>query len=117
MNLFDEAMEKFVFVEETSTPDSYGSHTKNWTEGREFDAALCFDSSVQAKIAQKQGVTALYTLAYRKGLIFRFHDVIKRVSDGKIFRITSDGNNNETPKSAMLNMGQVTAEEWRLPNG
>lgn len=117
MSLFDEALEKFVFLEESSTPDSYGSQDKKWTEGREFDAALCFDNSIQAKIAQKQGITALYTLVHRKGLSFRFHDVIKRVSDGKIFRITSDGGNCETPKSATLNMAQTTAEEWSLPNG
>jgi hypothetical protein len=38
-----------------------------------------------------------------------------RNSDGKIFRITSDGDDNHTPKSATLDMRQVSAEEWSLP--
>jgi hypothetical protein len=44
-----------------------------------------------------------------------FHDVIMRIADGKIFRITSDGDDNKTPKSATLDMRQVSAEEWSLP--
>jgi hypothetical protein len=47
----------------------------------------------------------------------RFSDVVKRVRDGKTFRIKSDGDDRATPQSARLDMRQVTAEEWGLPDG
>ena len=40
-----------------------------------------------------------------------YNDIFKRKSDGKIFRVTSDGDDKYTPDSAILNMRQVTAEE------
>lgn len=45
-----------------------------------------------------------------------YHDVIKRLKDGKILRITSDGDDSATPASASLNMRTCTAEEWTPPN-
>ena len=45
-----------------------------------------------------------------------YHDVIKRLRDNKFFRITSDGEDKFTPSSASLDMRQVSAEEWSLPN-
>jgi len=43
--------------------------------------------------------------------------VFRRAFDGKIFRVTSDGSDKYTPASATLNMRQVTAEEYELPDG
>jgi hypothetical protein len=43
--------------------------------------------------------------------------VFVRKRDGKIFRVTSDGDDKATPKSTVLDMRQVTAEEWSLDNG
>ena len=42
-------------------------------------------------------------------------DIFKRLEDNKIFRVTSDGDDNKTPAGARLNMRQVTAEEYTLP--
>jgi hypothetical protein len=42
--------------------------------------------------------------------------VFRRESDGKIFRVTSDGDDKKTPPSAGLDMRQVTAEEF-VPAG
>ena len=83
----------------------------------DIDAAIVLDSSMEARIAEKQGVTALYTITTKKNVNLQYHDVIRRKSDGKVFRITSDGDDKHTPDSAGLNMRQVTAEEWVLPNG
>ena len=44
-----------------------------------------------------------------------YHDVFRRLSDGKIFRVTSDGDDVQTPKSATFQFSRVTAEEWELP--
>ena len=56
--------------------------------------------------------TNLYTL---KSMDLQYHDVFRRISDGKIFRVTSDGDDKYTPQRSSLNMRVVTAEEWEIP--
>ena len=56
----------------------------------------------------------LILLLMNKNVNLQYHDVVRRQRDGKIFRITSDGDDNHTPAAATLNMRQVTAEEWEL---
>ena len=115
MNLLDTQMEKFCFIDKSRQPDGQGGFIYVWTESTEFQANARLDSSIQAKIAQVQGVTSLYTITTKKDITLEYHDIIKRLSDGKIFRVTSDGDDNKTPEASALNMRQVSAEEWELP--
>ena len=117
MSLLSEAMESCVLIDKITTSDGYGGYIVSWVDGAKFDAAIVLDSSMEARIAEKQGVTALYTITTKKNLNLQYHDAFRRISDGKIFRVTSDGDDKHTPDSAGLNMRQVTAEEWILPNG
>ena len=112
MNLLEESMSDVVFLEKVRQPDGEGGFLTAWNEGEPFKAAITFDTSIQARTAEKQGVTSLYTVTTRKSVVLEYHDVFKRKSDGKIFRVTSDGDDKFTPTSASLNMRQVTAEEW-----
>lgn len=117
MSLLDEAMEKCVMMDRRTVADGYGSFSTIWVDGAEFKAAIVLDSSMQARVAAVQGVTGLYTVTTAKNINLQYHDVFRRVSDGKIFRVTSDGDDKKTPASASLNMRQVNAEEWRLTDG
>lgn len=112
MSLIENAMEKCVFMEKKRVPDGVGSYTVTWTEGASFNAAITFDQSMQARIAEKQGVTSRYTVTTEKDIPLEYHDVIKRLRDNKILRITSDGDDKQTPVSASFQYLQVTAEEW-----
>ena len=78
----------------------------------QFKAAISFDSSMEARTAEKQGVTSLYTITVPLNCKLKYHDVLKRLRDGKIFRITSDGDDVQTPASASFQFLQVEAEEW-----
>lgn len=115
MSLLDEAMETCVILDKITVNDGYGGYTSEYTEGAEIKCAITFDSSMQARLADKQGVSSLYTVTTDRGIILQYHDVFKRRRDGKIFRVTSDGDDKYTPQSAGLNMRQVTAEEFILP--
>lgn len=117
MSLLDEAMESCVIINTLVVDDDYGGIKTTYQDGAHFDAAVVLDSSIQAKIAEAQGVTGLYTVTTRKNINLQFHQVFRRERDGKIFRVTSDGDDKRTPNSATLNMRQVSAEEWRLING
>lgn len=116
MSLLDEAMTKCVLLNKVTTADGYGGYIATWTDGAEFDCAVVLDTSMQARAAEKQGVTELYTVTTKKVMNLQYHDVFRRVRDGKIFRVTSDGDDKYTPASAGLNMRQVSAEEFTLPS-
>lgn len=114
MSLLQDAMEPCVLLDKTSAPDGRGGVIYKWVEGAEFDAAITYDTSMQARIGEAQGVTALYTVTTTKAVNLQWHDVFRRKADGKVFRVTSDGDDNKTPMSAGLDMRQVSAEEHVL---
>lgn len=115
MNLYSKAMEATVIMDKTTRPDGYGGVITTYTEGAEIDVAYSFDDSVQARIAQQEGVTNRYTLTTKKNIILRTGDVIKRVRDGKYFMVTSDGDDNTTPASSAMPIRQVEAKQWEIP--
>ena len=112
MSLLDEAMEVCVLLDKVTTADGYGGYRTEYRDGAECSAAIVFDTSMAARTGEKAGVTSLYTVTTRKALILQYHDVFRRERDGKIFRVTSDGDDKYTPASAGLDMRQVTAEEY-----
>ena len=114
MSLLDAFMTKCNILDKTTTADGLGGYITTWKKGAEFMAAITLDTSMQGKIAEKQGVTALYTITISKALNLQYHDVLQRAEDGKIFRVTSDGDDKHTPNVAHLDMRQVSAEEWTL---
>lgn len=116
MSLLDDFMYECTFLNKQVTPDGYGGYNTTWADGAEFKAAITFDTSIEARTAEAQGVTSLYTVTTTRDLTLDYHDVFRRKDDGKIFRVTSDGDDKFTPMSAGLDMRQVTAEEWALPS-
>lgn len=115
MSLLDEAMESCILLNKSTVADGYGGYVTTYTDGAEFQAAIVFNSSIQALQAQKMGVTSVYRVTVRRAMSLEYHDVFRRERDGKIFRVTSDGDDEYTPKSATLDMRQVTCEEYALP--
>lgn len=116
MSLLTEAAETFAFVDKAHVPDGEGGYTVTWTEGAEFRASIRLDSSVQAKRAQAEGVKDLYTIITEKSVTLSSQDVVLRKETGETFRVTSNGKDNKTPRSAGLNMRVVSAELWEVPD-
>ena len=111
MSLLTQAMEDVVMLEKKRAPDGEGGFTTEWADGVQFKAAISFDSSMEARTAEKAGVTSLYTVTVPTNAKLEYHDCIKRLRDGKVLRITSDGDDKITPPSASFQFLQVTAEE------
>lgn len=116
MSLLDEAMEGFMLLNKVRVPDGYGGTITQWTDGAVIKGAIVYNSGAQVQIAQSMGAMGSYTLTVRKNVELDYHDVIRRLDDGKIFRITSNSDELKTPDSATLNMRNYNAEEWELPN-
>lgn len=112
MSLLTTAMKDVVMLEKKRVPDGEGGFKTKWADGVQFKAAIVFDSSMEARVAEKDGVTSMYTVTVPKNAKLEYHDVIKRLEDGKVFRITSDGDDKMTPEISTFQVIQVTAEEW-----
>lgn len=114
MSLLENAYEDFTVINKAIVDDGYGGTTTVWTDGATIKGAIVFDNSTQMKVAQAMGVTSAYTLTVKKNVELDYHTVIRRESDGKYFRLTSDSDDKKTPEEAALNMRQYSAEEWKI---
>jgi hypothetical protein len=115
MSLLSDAMEACTILDKRTVSDGYGGYISQYIDGAGFEAAVVRASSLEARIAEKQDAVAKYTVTTSRALNLQYHDVFKRNRDGKIFRVTSDGDDNYTPYTATLDMRNVDAEEWELP--
>lgn len=115
MSLLDAFKKRCTLLEKHRAPDGEGGFVTTWTDGPTFEAAVVYDRSLQAQVAQKQGVTSLYSVTVEKNVTLEFHDVFRRNEDGQLFRVTTDAKDAQTPGVASFSFAQVKAEEWRLP--
>lgn len=112
--LIDCMMESCVFMVQNKEPDGSGGSNTEWVEGEHLMAAIIRDTSTEARIAEAAGTVDVYTITVSRSIHLKYHDVIKRLSDGKTFRITSDNAEKKTPLCTALDIAQSSAEAWRL---
>lgn len=115
MMLIYEMMVPCMIMDKRSVPDGLGGFTYDWVDGVEFKAAIFKDNTLETLIAEKQGFTESYTITVPKSTTLAFHDVVKRISDGAIFRVTSNTQDSEPPERATPQIITVNAERWELP--
>lgn len=108
-------MARCTMLEKKRIPDGQGGFTTGWADAGPFMAAVVKDNTLAARVAEKQGVTEVYTVTTPPGVGLEFHDVFRRDSDGAIFRATSNARDSRPPSEATFAFEQVTAERWELP--
>lgn len=114
MTLIHELMTPCQIMNYVRQDDPFGGYTKEWQPGATFNAAVIKNASTEAQVAEKQGMSELYTVVVDKGFELDFHDVFKRLSDGEIFRVTSRTKDSEAPERSTVKIAKVTAEKWEL---
>lgn len=117
MTLFETMMEPCHIMDRITVSDGMGGYETQWTEGAGILCAIGKDSTTQGRIAEKEGVSEVYTITTHKDIVLNYHDVIKRDSDGQILRVTSNAKDNQSPAVATFSMAQVSAEAWSLTDG
>lgn len=108
-------MARCTMMEKKRIPDGQGGFTTGWSDAGPFMAAVVKDSTLAARVAEKQGVTEVYTVTTPSGVGLEFHDVFRRDSDGATFRVTSNAIDSRPPTAASFAFEQVSAERWELP--
>lgn len=114
MSLLTERFTDFVIINKSYIDDGYGGVKPTWTEGATIQGAMVHNSDLQSRIAEVMVSKNLYTLTVSRSIELDYHTVLKRKSDDKIFRLTSNSDDNKTPISASLDMRQYSAEEFEL---
>ena len=114
--LLDSMAEECIILDKSTVQTPTGGYKLVWQDGVPFSAVIRKDDTLQARVAEKQGFTELYTVVVQKGFPLNHHDVFRRVKDGNTYRITSPITDEETPDYSQINIGSVTAERWDIPN-
>ena len=115
MPLLDDFARTCVVMEKTRTPDGAGGYFVEWTEGAEFVNYQALDTSMEARIAEKQGVTSLYSALVRSEFPIEYNDYFKDKATGLTYRVTSNPEEKVAPKSASFALKYFTAERKELP--
>ena len=116
MSLLDDFASTYVLMEKKRVPDGEGGWLPNtWVDGAEFRNYRAHDSSIQARIAEQEGMKSTYTFLVDKALPIEFHDYFKEKESGDTYYVTSDPKDHIAPKSSTLELKYFTAEKRALP--
>ena len=116
MNLLDSMMESCTMLDRRTVSDGVFGFTSQWVDGATFNATIIKSNTTEARLAEKLGVTEVYTVVTAKGFGLGYHDVFRRNTDGQIFRVTGNQRDSEAPEASSVKIGKVSAERWELPN-
>lgn len=115
MSLISKSMKDCELLEVTEVSDGEGGSTNTYTVLQTFPASITTTNRSQEKSAEKAVSKSTYNITTPRDVTLKYHDIIRRVDDDKVFRITSDGDDMKTPTTSTLKFTQVTGEEWELP--
>lgn len=116
MSLLDSAFTPCVLLTVSEIPDGQGGRFTSYTDGASFHAAVYKTASQASVVGQTSELKETYVVTTRRDVVLKYHDVFRRRADGRIFRVVSGAVDSCTPPSAWLDMRQVTAELWEVPN-
>lgn len=114
MSLMDDFARPCVLMEKKRVQDGAGGYIVEWMEGAEFTNYQALDTSMEARRAEKEGVTSRYSALVNKAVPIEYNDVFKDKTTGETYRVTSNPADKEAPKSSALQLKYFTAERWAL---
>ena len=115
--LIEDFYEGFTELVPVQTNDGEGGTTTTWMESDKFLATAIKSKLQEMRAAERAGSKPEYTLTISEytPVNLAYHDVVKRDSDGAIFRAISSSADSKPPKRATFNFAQVRCELWQLP--
>lgn len=90
MSLLDDFARPCVLLDKSRVPDGESGYITTWAEGAEFYNYQALDTSMEARRAEKEGVTSVYSVLVQQSvrLSITTSSGIKR--PGETYRVTSE---------------------------
>lgn len=118
-SLLDDFAIKCVLMEKNRVPDGAGGYIVTWKEGAEFLNYQALDTSMEARRAEKEGVSSLYSALVDKAVPIEYNDYFRDKATGATYRVTSNPEEKTAPRSAgpiIQALKFFTAERKALPH-
>lgn len=106
----EDFFEPFFTQDYEAVSNGMGGLMKKYTDKDKIQAGCSTESSTQAEIAYRAGTKTIYRITVPKGIVLRPGDVLRRVRDNRLYRVTSDSSDRTTPDVAQVQFSCVTAE-------
>lgn len=116
MSLLDDFGRSCVLLEKTRTDDGEGGYTVAWADGITFTNHQALDTSMEARRAEKEGVTSVYSALVDKAVPIEYNDYFRDTATGETYRVTSNPEEKQSPRSSTLKLKYFTAERRELPS-
>lgn len=114
MSLLDDFARTCIIMDKTRKPDGEGGYITTWAEGAKFTNHQALDTSMDARIAEQQGVASVYSALVSVNVPIEYGDVFKDSQTGHYFKVTSRPEEKQAPKSASFALKYFTAERTEL---
>ena len=115
MSLLNDFARPCVLMEKTRVEDGESGYIIDWKDGVSFQNYQALDTSMEARRAEKDGVTSVYSALVDKALPIEYGDYFKDTLTGLTYRVTSKPSEKESPKSATFALKYFSAERKELP--
>lgn len=115
MSLLEEYAQTFILMEKRRESDGAGGFLTAWYEGLEFTAYEDRDTSLEMQLAEKQGITSVFSVMVDRELPIIYDDYYKDKATGLTYRVTSNPADKKSPGSSSIGMKYFQAERKDLP--
>ena len=105
-------------MEKKRTLDGAGGYITAWEAGAEFLTYQSLDTSMEARKAEKDGVTSVYSALVNQSVPIEYNDYFRDTETGLTYRVTSNPEEKAAPRSAgaiIKALKFFTAERKELP--
>lgn len=119
MSLLNDFARTCVLMERSRKPDGEGGYITTWQEGAEFMDYRALDTSMEARRAEQEGVTSVYSVLVRRDVPIEYGDFFRDKETGITYRVTSNPDEKQAPASAgptIKKLKYFTAERRALPD-
>lgn len=110
MSLLDDFARPCVLLEKTRVYGDEGGWETTWTDGATFDNYQALDTSMEARRAEQEGVTSVYSALVLQDVPIEYNDYFRDTGTGQTYRVTSDPEDKQSPASATFTLKYFTAE-------
>ena len=115
MAILDDFGKPCVILEKKRQPDGEGGYITDWLDGAEFTNYQALDASMEARRAEKEGVTSVYSALVDLSAPIEYGDYYRDKETGLTYRVTSNPEEKQAPASASFRLKYFTAERKELP--